>query len=121
MSLYKIVNEYTEMTKDEGSDVFMFFVKLSKEITDAEKKALKVILENHKGDFAEMNPFDGKEHSYIEIGAWIGDQQMALRLMGLGELLGFWKVMHPRNMMPFLPVVMQNQMAGQGRRLLGNG
>lgn len=33
--------------------------------------------------------------SYIELGAWIGDQGLALALMGLGERLGLWSVVTP--------------------------
>ena len=36
--------------------------------------------------------------SYIEIGGVLGDQGQALRLMGLGEVLGFLKVMTPAHL-----------------------
>ncbi len=32
------------------------------------------------------------DHCFVDIGAWIGDQSLALTLMGMGELLGMWKV-----------------------------
>jgi hypothetical protein len=33
--------------------------------------------------------------SYIEVGAELGDQGAALSLFGLGQVLGFWKVITP--------------------------
>lgn len=43
--------------------------------------------------------FDGHEHSFIEIGGYIEDQGVGLRLMGLGTLLGLWKLLTPKNVM----------------------
>lgn len=43
----------------------------------------------HRGEFVEaVDPNDGKVHDYIELGAWIGDQGLAMMYMGLGALLG---------------------------------
>src|SRR5882672_12293270 len=55
---------------------------------------------------------DGKEHSYLETGGDIGDQGAALMAMGLGAVLGTWKL-HTPAMLPF-PPELQMQMAGQG-------
>lgn len=66
------------------------------------------------GDDA-MEVFDGKEHNYIELGAWLGDQGLALMLMGLGKLLGLWELLTPITVLkldPSDPLVMQ--MAGAG-------
>jgi hypothetical protein len=57
---------------------------------------------------------DGEEHSYLEMGADIGDQGIALTTMALGYLLGTWKLSTPRSMMPFLPPDLQMKMAGMG-------
>ena len=38
---------------------------------------------------------NGEEHSYIEMGADIGDQGMAMMGMGLGSLLGVWTLLTP--------------------------
>jgi len=58
--------------------------------------------------------FDGKEHSYIEVGGDLGDQGLALMCIGLGFLLGVWKALSPNIMMPFLPEALRQQMAGRG-------
>lgn len=57
---------------------------------------LRDLIKAHQGECYEMDLFDGKEHSFIEVGAWIGDQGLALMLMGLGALLGLWKLLTPR-------------------------
>jgi len=57
---------------------------------------------------------DGKEHNYLETGADIGDQGLALMAMGLGHLLGVWKVLAPETMVPSLPGELKQQMAGHG-------
>lgn len=36
--------------------------------------------------------------SYIELGAWLGDQETALRFLALGEHLGAWTVITPKLM-----------------------
>lgn len=57
---------------------------------------------------------DGKEHSYIELGAELGDQGLALETIGLGHLLGLWTALSPDTMMPFLPAETKQMMAGNG-------
>ena len=68
------------------------------------------------GYFANVDPWDGQEHSYLELGGWIGDQGLALSLMGLGHLLGLWKVMTPR--MLDLPDDLVLRMAESGMVLI---
>lgn len=77
-------------------------------------KLTQLIEKNNKGDFATVNLFDENEHGYIELGAWIGSQEIALRLMGMGKLLGLWSLMTPGSEMPFLSPEMQDEAAGQG-------
>lgn len=57
---------------------------------------------------------DGKEHSYLQIGGDVGDQGIALMIMGLGSLLGVWKLLTPNSVMPFLDEATKMQMAGSG-------
>ncbi len=60
------------------------------------------------------NWLNGKEHSYLEMGADIGDQGIALMTMGLGKLLFAWSLRTPNSIMPFLDEEMKMQMAGMG-------
>ena len=57
---------------------------------------------------------DGKEHNYLEMGADMGDQGIALVTMGLGSLLGAWHLMTPEMFFKGIPKEMADQMAGVG-------
>ena len=95
-----------------GHTVDMFFFKMATK-DDLDPNLLKKLVTEHKGEYGEVNLFDGKEHSYIEIGGWIGDQGIALQLMGLGHLLGLWKLMTPA-MLPGIDDALKMQLAGAG-------
>lgn len=56
---------------------------------------------------------DGEEHSYITVGADVGDQGLALMLIGLGAVLEAWKALTPE-LLPGIPDDLKQQMAGQG-------
>ena len=70
---------------------------------------------SEEGEFTDVDLFDGEEHSYMEVGGWIGSQNYALMLMGLGSLLGLWKLLTPKNMLgSLISVEMAMQMAATG-------
>lgn len=51
------------------------------------------------GEFAPMTPARMKEGpSYIEIGAFLGDQHTALMVMALGYHLGYFELLTPKGM-----------------------
>jgi len=76
--------------------------------------AFRILIEGAQhGEFCELDPWDGKEHGYMEVGGWIGDQGLALQFIGLGSLLGLWRLMTPK-MLPGLPDDLVMQMAGMG-------
>jgi hypothetical protein len=94
------------------ADTVFFKVRLKDEVVAAD---LKKLVEEHKGDYGDVNVFDGKEHGYIELGAWIGDQGLALILMGMGELVGLWQLLTPYSMFgKDFPAAMAMEFAGQG-------
>jgi hypothetical protein len=90
-------------------DVYYFKVAVKPE---ADADTLKQLIIEHKGEFNDCDPLDGMDHSYIELGAWIGDQGTALTLMGLGQLLGLWQIITP-NIFP-IPKELKDMLAGQG-------
>lgn len=101
-------------TQPDGStaDVVFFHVKAGPE---ANADTLRELVRGHKGEWNNVDLFDGNEHNYIELGGWIGDQGMALTLMGLGSLLGLWKLLTPRTQLgPDLSDELVNRMAGMG-------
>ncbi len=79
------------------------------------KEELFEVIKEHKGVFGETNIFDGAEHTYMELGGWVGDQGMALQLMGLGSLLDVWDLLTPYTMFgKDFDLDLARQMAGQG-------
>lgn len=77
-----------------------------------------ILLTNeHQGAFGEATPLDGGEHSYMELGGWIGDQGLAMQYMALGKILGIWEILHPGmilNLADPEQKVLADQMAGRG-------
>jgi hypothetical protein len=67
------------------------------------------------GEFGEVNVFDGAEHGYIELGGWLGSQQDALMLIGLGTQLGLWTLLSPKTVLgDVVDSEMEQMLAGQG-------
>ena len=95
-------NTKKNQSNDHIADVQFFKVVLKNNPSDADKEIMKndliQLIKNHKGEFNEVNLFDENEHNFIEIGGWIGDQGLALMLMGMGELLGIWELRAPNKL-----------------------
>lgn len=73
------------------------------------------LVEEHRGEFGEVDPFDGEEHGFMELGGWIGDQGIAMQAMALGDILGVWQLRTPTRMMGHtLPEGMGMAMAQSG-------
>lgn len=75
------------------ADLVFFKVAAS---NNPDQQTFEALVKSHKGEFAEVDPFDGRDHNYLELGAWIGDQGLAMQTMGLGALLGSWTLLTPR-------------------------
>lgn len=68
---------------------------------------------NPVGEFNEMGADSWMGGpSYIEIGGWIGSQDLALRLLALGEYHGLWQVVTPKTL--FITGPEADQLAGLG-------
>lgn len=91
----------------------MFFEVAMKEGATAEE--FTRLTKEHEGKYGPCDPFDGKEHGYLELGGWIGDQALALRFMGLGHLLRVFDLLTPRTMLSKeFADEMGMEMAGKG-------
>lgn len=76
---------------------------------------LKRLMAEHPFEFENVNPLDGREHSFIELGGWLGDQGTALDLMGMGALLGLWTLLTPQRMLgPDVAPEAAERLAGLG-------
>ena|SRR3990167_8084804 len=105
------------------ADVQFFKVALkNSRLTDVDKDVIKKnfiqFIKSHKGIYSEIDLFDGNEHNFIEIGRWIGNQGVALELMGMGELLGIWKVATPNRLAPDFSEETRNMLAQAGYILI---
>lgn len=96
------------------ADLIFFNVRAINEAQPIELIAL-VKAAALEGEYGPINLFDGHEHGYIEIGGWLGSQEIAFRLMGLGSLLGIWKLLTPRSVLgPDLSDEAATMIAGNG-------
>ena len=104
-----------ETKQPQGHTAEMVFFKVSAKSTADVNKFTELVKKNINGSFCNVDLFDGKEHGYMEIGGWIGDQGTALMFMGLGTVLGLWKLMTPRTILgDTLPDDLGGKMAGAG-------
>jgi hypothetical protein len=65
----------------------------------ADASALRDLIQAHSGQWGDADVLNGDEHSYLELGAWLGSQEYALRLIGLGTHLGLFSLLSPRTML----------------------
>ncbi len=103
-----------ESQQPDGHTADLIFFKVSA-VGEPDAEELRRLIKDHKGDYGEVDLFDGAEHGYMEIGAWIGDQGVAMMLMGLGSLLGLWRLLTPRTVLgALIDEDRVQQMAGMG-------
>ena len=78
----------------QGHTIDMVFFKVA--VTNAPTKEEFIQLtKDHRGEFGEVNPIDGGDHNYMELGGWIGDQGLAMQYMALGVTLGVFTLLSP--------------------------
>lgn len=97
-NLFDYLHEHAFRSEPKDGDADMIFFGVRKG-PDASADDLKAVIAQHKGEFCEVDLFDGKEHGYMEIGGWAGDQGAALALMGLGAALGMWQLLTPKTVL----------------------
>lgn len=89
--------------------VDMIFVDVAVDTAKAESRRSELV--EVLSEYPEMDRLT-QGPSYIEIGADIGDQGLALQLMAVGSVLGFWQVMSGLTL--GMDRDMARQMAGVG-------
>jgi hypothetical protein len=98
----------------EGHTADMIFFPVAA-IESPSREEFERLIAGHEGEFCQCDPLDGAEYNYMELGAWLGDQGLALCFMGLGTILGTFQLMTPKTMMPgALDDNTITQMAGAG-------
>lgn len=72
----------------------MIFFRVSK-VGEPTAEEFERLTKEKKGAFVELDPLDGKEYGYMELGAWIGDQGLAMQYMALGAMLNLFNLISP--------------------------
>ncbi|MGF7033381.1 hypothetical protein J2T17_004329 [Paenibacillus mucilaginosus] len=91
----------------EAVDVHFFTTLILKE--HAERLTKDLMYNLSRSDIPRMNGL-----TYVELGEILGKQDAALRLMALGEYFGFWRIAHPKRIMPDLDMSHWDSLANQG-------
>lgn len=95
--LHEMVDAFARVSPKGEVDCVFFKVDI---VDGCDKEALLLLIKtigksgNHTSD---LDILDGEVHSYIEVGAWIGDQGYAMRFMALGYELGLFKFLGPES------------------------
>lgn len=96
-----------EERQPENHTVDIVFFKVA-QANEPDAKTFRSLIES------EYPQWLNGEHGYIEMGADMGDQGIALITMALGSLLGVWELLTPKNMLPSLSDDIQMKLAGLG-------
>lgn len=89
-----------------GHTIDMAFFKVAK-TEDADAETFKALVEEEYPHW-----FFGNEYSYMQVGAEMGDQGIAIMTIALGDLLGIWETITPAKI--GVPPDLALQMAGMG-------
>jgi hypothetical protein len=95
-----------------GHTVDMVFFKVAKVGEPTIEEFRRLTEESAHGEFCDVNPFDGQEHNFMELGAWLGDQGLAMLYMGLGTSLGAFTLLSPAMLGLDGPMAVQMAQAG---------
>ena len=110
-------------TPERGKLIDVHFINVGFTELAADRDRFKRLLLaalNGRGEFADITVERmAASPSYIEIGGWIGSQDLALRLLALGELCELWQVITPAKLGIEGPEA--DQLAGGGFVMAGPG
>jgi hypothetical protein len=117
--LTSFINNHVSVIIDnriETPDIIDTFFLRIRVINNPDVTEFKNLIANFEGEFIDdIDFFDNHEHSYIEIGAWIGSQHYALAFMAIGVYLGLWDILTPNNLLPpDTPYDLKQEAAGRG-------
>lgn len=114
--LQQYISEFTDIVRDApaASCADLCFFKVVLRGAPSAPALARLIRERLPNGY-KVSLFDGQEHNYLELGAWLDSQELALRLMGMGALLEMWKLLTPKTVLGDIatPELVDN-MAGAG-------
>ena len=79
-----------------GIDTGFFKVGLAPGQTPS-REEFETLVREHRGEFSDIKPLAHGIYTFIEMGAWIGDQGLAMQCMALGKMLGSWELIAAPN------------------------
>ena len=103
--LIDLVTTYTSVSADDQDGAFdlgYVYVTVQPEkymSLTLTRKFIALTNANVEGSFENCMVLDNQEHSYIEIGAWIGSQAIAFRYMALGVKLKVFQLLTPMSVL----------------------
>lgn len=95
-----------------GHTIDMVFFKVAKVGTPTLEEFRRLTEESKEGEFCNVDPFDGQEHNFMELGGWLGDQGLAMLYMALGASLDAFDLLSPAMLGLDGPMAMQMAQAG---------
>jgi hypothetical protein len=111
--LEQFLYDHLHPTLGEGID--MHFMQVSVKNNPDKDTFVRILKAQTPENDTEFNWEDGKEYSFITIGAWCGSQHAALLIMALGTYFKLWKLMTPESLLGDLaPKELKDRMAGMG-------
>lgn len=87
-----------DVSEPDAVDVGFFYIRLKPDTTLTSLKLKNAIVRAEQGSHSDMTleDFLNKEGvSYTTLGVWLGDQGLALALIGLGKALELWDILLP--------------------------
>jgi hypothetical protein len=102
INLHEFVRSATRIIDaDTESDVDIVFFSLTVASDWCDPVQFRRVLASWHGMFGTppLNLLDGKVHNITEIAVWLGDEELALRLMALGTHLDVWRLITPRDVL----------------------
>lgn len=118
IATYSVVLPCTcsEGDKEGNLSVGFFHVELKDAPADAAEQLKKLMAEQKPVWCDNVDPLDGQPHSFEELGAWLGDQEPALRLIAMGDLLGLWKA-YVGDIVALVPTELMRQLEEEAARI----
>ena len=87
LTLHEYVATFTQIVTSPECDVDVVFFRVACS-SEADAASFQLAVDSYRGTFG--NP---------ELGAWMGDQELALRMMALGTYLEVWRLITPRDVL----------------------
>jgi hypothetical protein len=100
LTLHEYVATFTQIVTSPECDVDVVFFRVACS-SEADAASFQLAVDSYRGTFGnpELRPLNGMVYNFIELGAWMGDQELALRMMALGTYLEVWRLITPRDVL----------------------